>query len=859
MAYEDYLLDARLTCRGYGDHEIAAAEGLFPLPGDKPRYPRDRVVDIKHIRLDVELDLDNKRITGRAAHTFTPLNDELTWLHLDSVDLEIEAVTSASGVALAHSLSGGRLHIELPSPKNSGEEETVVVDFAGSPRRGMYFIGPSAEYPWKRLEVWTQGQDEDSRHWFPCYDYPNEMATTELHVTVREPFTVISNGELRGVDSGAPGMRTYHWHQDVPHVTYLTSIVAGEYAEIRDEWDGIPIQSYVPVGREADGRAMVKNTAEMMRLFSERTGIRYPYAKYSQAVVQDFIFGGMENVSATTITDLVLFDERARLEQDGDYLLAHEIAHQWFGDLLTCRDWSHGWLNEGFATFFELHFTEHSKGREEFLYAIQNEIDSYLSEAATYRRPIVTNVYSAPLDIFDRHLYEKGGLVLNMLRVLLGETMFWKTIRRYALSRRGSNVVTSDLQRAVEEGTGRNLDWFFDQWVYKPGHPEIEGSYAWDDATKSAKLALKQTQTGTDVPEVFRLPLRLSFRLESGETESRSIEMTEREQTFYVPLASKPKWVSVDGEILKTLKLERPTEMLRAQLADDENVLGRVDAARALAKQSDKESIAALGKAAREDAFWGVQAEAGKALGAIRSNAALDELLASLEVPHPKARRAIVRALGEFREERAAQALSRIVEQGDPSYYVEAFATAAIGKTRSPLAYAALERSLSRDSQNEVIRINAFDGLAQLRDDRAVQIGMDWTRYGRPANVRGAACTTLGQLGKVVPEHRKDEIVDHLIPLIQDPWLRTQVSAVNALAELKATKALPDLDRAALSALDGRVSRSARIAAKRIRESGDKGDDLKKLRDEVEKLTDENRTLKDRLDGIEARLPKGDV
>jgi aminopeptidase N len=331
--------------------------------------------------------------------------------------------------------------------------------------------------------------------------------------------------------------------------------------------------------------------------------------------------------------------------------------------------------------------------------------------------------------------------------------------------------------------------------------------------------------------------------------------MTEREQTFYVPLASKPKWFNLDGEVLKTLKLERPAEMLRAQLTEDENVVGRVDAARSLGKQSDKESIAALGKASREDVFWGVQAEAGKALGSIRSNAALDELLASIGVPHPRARRAIVRALGEFREERAAQALARIVDEGDASYYVEAAATAAIGKTRSQLAFSALERGLAKDSQNDVIRINAFDGLGQLRDERGIQLGIEWSRYGSPPHVRGAACAALGQLGQVVPEHRKDEIVDHLIALVQDPWLRTQISAINALAELKAAKALPDLDRAAQTALDGRVSRSARIAAKKIRESGDKGDEVKKLREEMDKLTDENRTLKDRLNAIEARLP----
>jgi aminopeptidase N len=682
------------------------------------------------------------------------------------------------------------------------------------------------------------------------------MATTEIHASVREPFMVISNGELRGVDSGpTAGMRTYHWHQEVPHVAYLTSIVAGEYAEIKDEWDGIPIVTYVPVNREADGRVLARNTADMMKLFSERTGIRYPYAKYAQVVVQDFIFGGMENVSATTITDQVLYDERARIDQDGDFLLAHEIAHQWFGDLLTCRDWSHGWLNEGFATFFELHYTEHSKGRDEFLMSLQGEIDSYLSEAGSYRRPIVTNVYNAPMDLFDRHLYEKGGLTLNMLRVHLGETLFWKAIRRYALSRRGSNVVTPDLQRAIEESTGRNLDWYFDQWVYGAGHPELSGSYAWDDASRTAKLALKQNQTGDKVTEVFRLPLRLRFKLEDGSAYDTAIEMTEREQTFYVPLASKPKFVNVDGEVLKTLDLERPGEMLRAQLAEDESVLGRIEAARALGKKSDKDAIAALGKATREDAFWGVQAEAAKALGATRSNAAMDELLASLSIQHPKARRAVVRALGEFREERAGQALARLIDEGDASYYVEASATAAIGKTRAPLAYSALERALAKDSQNDVIRASAFEGFGQLRDERGVAVSIDWSRYGRPANVRGAAANALGQLGQFVPENRKDDIVDHLSTLVHDPWLRTQVSAINALAELKASKALPELDRAAKTALDDRVVRSARVAAKKIREAGDKGDELKKLREEMDKLTDENRSLKDRLDKLEARLP----
>ena len=845
----------QLSCRGHEEAESLDRHDGFPLPGDKPRYPRDRVVDMKHIRLDINLDLDQKRISGSVTHTFSPVNEGVSSLDLDAVELDITGVELADGIPLNFSLPDGRLHIDLDRPHNPGEEISVVVTFSGTPRRGLYFISPSDSYPNKRLEAWTQGQDEDSRHWFPCYDYPNEMATSEIHATVREPFTAIANGEPRGVEAGPePGTRTFHWFQSLPHVTYLTSVCAGEFAEITDEWDGIPIHYYVPLGREEDGRAIFKNTPDMLGFFSEKIGIRYPYAKYAQVVVQDFIFGGMENVSATTLTESALYDQRARLEMDADALIAHEAAHQWFGDLLTCRDWSHGWLNEGFATFLELAYAEHNKGAEEFLYALRTEIDSYLTEAARYRRPIVTNVYNQPIDLFDRHLYEKGAIVLNMLRRVLGEAMFWKAISHYAISRQGKSVVTTDLQRALEEATGRNLDWFFDQWVYGAGHPAVEGEYAWDEEAKTAKLTFRQTQTGNQVSEAFRLPMSIDFRLDDDTTVSSRIDLSERQQAFYFPLASKPQFVRLDGEVLQTIAIERPGEMLRLQLTKDDHVLGRVDAARALGKKSDNDAIAALGGAARDDNFWGVQAEAAKALGSIRSDLALTELIAAANVSHPKARRAVIRALGEFRDERAAEVLERVINEGDASYYVEASAAAAIGKTRSPRAFAALERSLEKDSYNDVIRAAAFDGFSELKEERALSIAVEWSHFGRPANVRGAAAATLGTLGEIVPEHRKEDTVDHLITLLDDSWFRTQMSAINALKSLNATKAITHLERTAKTALDGRTIRSARLAVQAIKQGQDKGGEVKNLRTELDKLVDENRGLRDRLDKIEAKL-----
>jgi aminopeptidase N len=848
------------ACRAQAYLAAARADGRFPLPGDRPRYPRDRTVDMKHVRLDVALDLAEARIDGSVSHTFEPINDGLRSLDLDSVGLEIRRVTLGGERDLNFSLSDGRLRIDLDSPRRAGEDITVTVEFAGSnPRRGLYFIRPDEAYPNKRLEAWTQGQDEDSKHWFPCYDSTNDLATSELHVTVREPNSVVAIGELKGIDQNADGTRTFHWRQEVPHVTYLTSIVAGQFAELRDEWDGVPIIYFVPPGREEDGREVFKHTPEMMRLFSDRTGVRYPYAKYSQVVVQDFIFGGMENVSATTVTDSILYDLRARLDQDPNYLIAHELAHQWFGDLITCRDWSHGWLNEGFATFFELVWQEHHLGTDWYRHYLRQEMDHYTQEASDhYRRPIVTNVYNYPIDLFDRHLYEKGGIVLDMLRHELGDELFWKAVRRYIATNRSTNVTTPDLQKAIEAATGRNLDWFFDQWVYGAGHPDLKVDYEWDDERKTAKLSFKQTQEGQDVAREFRLPMAVDFTSESGDRSEFRVEVNEREQTFYFPLATRPKLVRVDPgcHILKSMEFSRAAEMVRHQLASDDDVLGRIDAARNLGKKGDPEDIRALGRALREDPFFSVQAEAAKALGAIKTPSALEELLSGVKVPNARARRAVMTALGEFRDPKAAEALERVLYDGDESYYVESSAAAAIGKTRQPGALAALQHALGKDSQNEVIRSGVMSGLAELRDPEALPILLEWTRWGKPQQVRAAAASALAKLAGFVSESQKNDTLDRLYELLSDRWFRVQISALEALADIKDARAIPHLQRAADREIDGRVIRTARDAVARIKAATEKGEELKKLREEVDKLAEENRTLRDRLDRLEAQTTR---
>ncbi|HXK34637.1 MAG TPA: M1 family aminopeptidase, partial [Dehalococcoidia bacterium] len=715
------------------------------------------------------------------------------------------------------------------------------------------------------LQAWTQGQDEDSRHWYPCIDFPNHRQTSEVIITVPAGMISIGNGELRGVtEDKRAKTKTYHWYMDTPHVTYLLSQVVGDFAEIEHEWQGVKVQYYGPRGREQDLQRTLERTPAMLSFFSEVTGQKYPYARYAQTFVADFIFGGMENISATTLTDTSLLDKRASIDADSDGLLAHELAHQWFGDLLTCRDWAHGWLNEGFATYFEALFTEHHKGIDEFRYELYQNTQIYMGEDGNrYRRPIVHNVYNEPIDLFDRHLYEKGSLVLHMVRTVLGDELWQKAVRHYVATHKNTNVTTPDLQRAIERATGRNIDWLFDEYVYRGGHPSFRLGYEWDEDKKQAKLSVQQTQDDKDAPP-YRLPVAVDFTVD-GKQHEFTVQVEERAHNFFFTLPARPQMVRFDRghNFLKTVEFKRGKEMLLYQLKNDDDVVGRIEAARELAKLGTREAADALRDAVMGDAFWGVQNEAARALGSMRSEIARDALLACMKVKHPKARRGVVQALGQFRHDaKAAAALEQVLRKGDESYYVEGAAAHALGQTRAPKAFETLrDVAMKKESQNDVIRASALNGMTELRDERALPIAIEWTRRGKSNPVRGIATLALGKVGQL-SDRAKDDAYDRLVELLPDEWLRVRLNAIAALADLKDTRALGELARTRDRDLDGRVVRAAREAAVRIRDGADKSEEVRQLRTDLDKLAEENRGLRDRLDRLEAltdgRKPSAD-
>jgi aminopeptidase N len=848
---------AELETREYRGERCARATGLagprpFPLAGDQPHYPRDLTVDVRHIKLDIRIDPRARRIAGTATHYLRAINDGVRSVTFDAAEMAISSVT-VGGKRASYDYSDPMLRVDFGRALRSGTEAVVAIRYAATPRRGLYFTAPDKDYPKRPLQAWTQGQDEDSRHWYPCIDFPNHQQTTEVIVTVPRGMISIGNGALKSVKANRDGTRTYHWYQDVPHVTYLLSQIVGDFAEIAHDVDGVTAQYYGPRGREADLERTLARTPAMLRFFNDATGAPYPYPRYAQTFVSDFIFGGMENISATTLTDTSLLDKRASLDADSDGLLAHELAHQWFGDLLTCRDWSHAWLNEGFATYFEALFTEHAKGIDEFRWELHNNTQIYMGEDGNrYRRPIVHNVYHEPIDLFDRHLYEKGSLVLHMIRTVLDDALWRKAIHHYVRKHRSTNVTTPDFQRAITEATGRNIDWLFDEYVYRGGHPSFKLAFEWDDASKRAKLTVQQTQDEND-SSLFRLPVVVDFTV-SGKRHAFDVEVREKVHNFYFSLPAKPDLVRFDPghNFLKTVEFKRGREMLLYQLKHDDDVVGRIEAARELAKLATQQVVDALKEAVLRDKFWAVQAEAARALGSMRSEMALQALIACTKVRHPKARRGVMAALGQFRDERAADALISVVRKGDASYYVEAAAAQALGQTRSSKAFDVLSKvAMKQESQNDVIRSSALLGFTDLKDERALPIAIEWTKRGKSNPVRGIATSALGKLGQL-SDRAKDQAYDRLVELLTDEWLRVRLNAAAALAELKETKAIGELNRAVDRDLDGRVIRAAREAIVRLREGADKGDEIRKLRADFDKLLEENRGLRDRLDKLEA-------
>lgn len=757
---------------------------LFADTGKLPpvNWIRSRKYDIKHLSIDLRFDWDKEQAMGEETVTFAPFV-ESNQLTLDAAYMTINWVKAADGSPLKFDYAGkdgnDNLVITLNRTLKAGEESSVKISYAthyvneadanspiGGFGKGLRFIKPGPDDPNKPRQIWSQGETEFNRYWFPSYDTPNDFRTTELRATVAKPFFVVSNGKLESTTENKDGTRTFYWKMDQPYANYLTSIVVAETTPVVQNFDGTPVYNYGYTNETKEVAATTKNLPATIKFFSDITGVRYPYPKYSQAFVEDF-GGGMENISATTQIEEMIHDDRELLDEDSESLQSHELAHQWFGDYVTCRDWGQIWLNESFATYMQSMWDEKFKGHDEFLYSdVRANQNTVLGDwERGHRRPIVTKYYANKDAMFDNYAYPGGGSVLHMLRKTVGDAGFFRALNNYLKTNAHQPVSTEDLRIAFEESTGQSLDWFFDEWLYKMGHPVFDITKSYDAATKKLTLNVKQTQ---ELDEKNPFPQTRYFQtwveVEIDGTIHRVWIDPKETNTFTFDSATEPKIVNFDyeGTLLKEMTFKKSADELLYQMANDKDMIARrwaMGELQSLAKDDkavEAKFVDALIVSAEKDPFWRVRKAALAFIanvyspdpmpGQKRPAVKLDPKVEALVLRLTKDKESLIRAdaielLGETQDTKfVPQYLAAL---NDRSYGVIDQAAPALGATKDAKAYDALSKLVNSKSWHDRLLVAGLRGLEALGDkrgfDAAIAIAND---NSRSSVVRATAATT---------------------------------------------------------------------------------------------------------------------
>ncbi len=636
----------------------------YSLPVYNASYTRTH--DIIHTKLDLKFDWAKESVLGKATITSTPLFYPSDQIRLDAVDFDIHQVKmEGTGTNLKYDYDDKSLTIQLGKMYEAGEKYTLFIDYTAHPSgternsaissdKGLFFINADGSDPEKPQQIWTQGETENNSRWFPTVDKPNERCTQEMYLTVQDKYKTLSNGLLISSNKNSDGTRTDYWKMDQPHAPYLFMIAIGDFAVVEDSWNGILVDYYVEPKFEQDAKEIFPHTPEMLSFFSEKLDYKYPWQKYSQVVVRDYVSGAMENTTGVIFGEFVQKPKRELIDESvNELIVAHELFHHWFGDLVTCESWANLTMNEGFANYSEYLWFEHKYGVEEAERHRRNEIQGYIgSTQQAGIHPLIHFGYADKEHMFDAHSYNKGGLVLHMLRNQIGDDAFWATLNLYLKDNEYTAVEAHDLRLAVEEITGQDFNWFFDQWYFSAGHPQLEISYDYKEATKTIDVTIEQKQDPVTSRPIFILPMAIDIYTDNGMPMRKEIKMDSRKQTFSFDVNKKPLLVNVDADKVLLCEKEdkKSEEAFIFQYHNAKNLWDKIEAFEAI-KNSDNPKAKEVFKTAVNDSYWGIRERAIGKLD-VTKHPEITSSLAKLVTDDPKSqvRSAALKALGQTKD-----------------------------------------------------------------------------------------------------------------------------------------------------------------------------------------------------------------
>jgi aminopeptidase N len=596
-------------------------------PRPKAEVPRvyraapEKIHDLVHTRLDARLDFNKSQLAGKAWITLKPHFYATDSLRLDAKGMEIKSVSVVKGgknVPLKYTYNGMELDIDLDKSYKGGESYTVYIDYIAKPNefqaegsaaitdaKGLYFINPLGEEKDKPTQVWTQGETEATSVYVPTIDKPNQKTTQEFYLTVPQKFVTLSNGKLMTQKKNTDGTRTDYWKMDQPHAPYLFFIGAGDFAVVKDAYKGKEVSYYVDKEYGSVARKIFGLTPEMMSFFSRITGVEYPWVKYAQMTAHDYVSGAMENTTATLHSDAAQQDARELVDGNSwEDIIAHELFHQWFGDLVTTESWSNLTLNESFANYSEYLWREYKQGKDAADEHNYNDMQGYIGSSSD-KKDLVRFHYTDKEDMFDAVSYNKGGRILHMLRNFVGDSAFFKSMNLYLNTNKFKAAEAHQLRLAFEEVTGKDLNWFFNQWYFGAGHPKLNITYSYDEASRQARVIVQQTQDST---KTFQLPVTIDV-YQGNEPTRYKVWLKNRIDTFTFAAQARPGLINFDSDkVLLAQKTENKTmEDYLFQYKHARNYLDRREALDAAVRKQEEAKAVEIILAALEDPYPGIR------------------------------------------------------------------------------------------------------------------------------------------------------------------------------------------------------------------------------------------------------------